>query len=249
VTWISCSSIVACSCPLEDDSRHQKPPFPLCAGVRIGGIRRMPFVCFLEALFALAPGAGLPSETDTPVSARAKCCAGDPIDGTISGLGMAASASRSTRITPDATPVRRPTREQGIAQLYAPQTLCYALPMLEDQGDRTLADLSWHKPRFTCWNQGLTMSSFPLERSPPTRHTYFVSLIFWKFCQPSERSFLQKRVHDCDVRSRTRYAPHAGSSCCSPCPSIACVKNAGFNDLVEGSGLGRRVRRTACRLI
>jgi hypothetical protein len=63
-------------------------------------------------------------------------------------------------------------------------------------------------------NRGFTMSSFPLELSHTTRHTYFVSLISWQLCQPSERSFLQKRVHDCDVRSRTRYAPHTGSLFC-----------------------------------
>jgi hypothetical protein len=55
--------------------------------------------------------------------------------------------------------------------------------------------------------------------------------------------------HICwDVRYRTRYAPHAGSSCFSPCPWIACVHNARCNDLIEGSGLGRPVRRIDCRL-
>jgi Nucleotidyltransferase domain len=42
----------------------------------------------------------------------------------------------------------------------------------------------------------------------------------------------------CDVRYRTRYAPHAGSSCFSPCHGIACVNNARVDDLIEGSVVG-----------
>src|SRR5689334_15177616 len=91
VTEISCSSIAACPCPLGDDSRHKKLPLPLCAGVRIGGIRRMQFVAFLQALFTLTLGAGLPAEPDTPVSARTQCCAGDPRDGILSGLWVFAA--------------------------------------------------------------------------------------------------------------------------------------------------------------
>src|SRR6266581_4961874 len=51
----------------------------------------------------------------------------------------------------------------------------------------------------------------------------------------------------CTWCRQTRYAPHAGSSCCSPCPWIACVHHARFDDLIEGSGLGRPVRRIASR--
>jgi hypothetical protein len=52
---------------------------------------------------------------------------------------------------------------------------------------------------------------------------------------PWGESFLQKRGHACGVRDRTRYAPHAGSSCFSPRLSMACVKNARLNNRVEGS--------------
>jgi hypothetical protein len=77
----------------------------------------------------------------------------------------------------------------------------------------------------------------------------FVSLISWKLSlhYPCGLSCLQKGIHDYDVLYRTRYAPHAGSSCFSPRLSIACAKNARLNNLIEGRG--GRVSRITWRCI
>jgi hypothetical protein len=117
-----------------------------------------------------------------------------------------------------------PEKGHGPAVCVADSPLC---PGWKGSGtDGTPVGWSWYTPRCTCGNWGLSLSSFLLAHRHTTRHTYFVSLLFWQRCQPSERSCLQKGVHDCDVQSRTRHATHAGSRAFHPPPVPARAQTA-----------------------
>src|SRR5262245_35339672 len=53
------------------------------------------------------------------------------------------------------------------------------------------------------------VNTLPCTLLYPTAYFGCVPKLQGSSVHPSERSFLQKRVHDRDVWSRTRYAPHA----------------------------------------